>query len=43
LHKVTLEYKKNMHEKQQNFESTLKENTAKRLPFNAKINQMSME
>ena len=30
-----------MHEKQRDFEANLLENTAKRLPFNAKINQMS--
>ena len=38
LHKKTLEYKQNMHEKQRDFEATLMENTVKRLPFNAKIN-----
>ena len=34
LHKKTLEYKQNMHEKQRNFEGNLKEATVKRLPFN---------
>lgn len=43
LHKKTLEYKQNMHEKQRVFEDNLKETTVKRLPFNAKINQMSLE
>lgn len=32
-----------MHEKQRVFEDNLKEQTVKRLPFNAKINQMSLE
>ena len=38
LHKKTLEYKQNMHEKQRNQKHNLQETTAKRLPFNAKIN-----
>jgi len=38
LHKKTLEYKQNMHEKQKNFEDNLKETEKKRNPFNAKIN-----
>jgi hypothetical protein len=42
LHKKTLEYKQNMHEKQKTFEDNLKEMEMKRKPFNAKINQMSM-
>lgn len=42
LHKKTLEYKQNMHEKQRNQEENLKEGQAKRLPFNAKINHMSI-
>ena len=42
LHKKTLEYKQNMHEKQKHFEENLKEIGIKRNPFNAKINQMSL-
>jgi AAA15 family ATPase/GTPase len=42
LHKKTLEYKQNMHEKQKTFADNLKEQEMKRKPFNAKINQMSM-
>lgn len=38
LHKKTLEYKQNMHEKQKQFEENLKEAEQKRNPFNAKIN-----
>lgn len=42
LHKKTLEYKSNMHAKQQEFEKELREKTLKRNPFNAKINEMSL-
>lgn len=42
LHKKTLEYKSNMHEKQKQFEQELREKTLKRNPFNAKINEMSL-
>lgn len=42
MHKKTLEYKQNMHEKQKTFSDNLKEAEMKRKPFNAKINEMSM-
>ena len=42
LHKNTLEYKSQMHTKQQDFESELKVKQRKRQPFNAKINEQSL-
>lgn len=42
LHKNTLEYKSEMHAKQQAFETDLKMGTKKRQPFNAKINEQEM-
>lgn len=42
LHKNTLEYKTNMHEKQINFETDLAANTRKRNPFIAKVNELSI-
>jgi len=38
LHKKTLEYKQNMHEKQRGFEDDLKETQMRNKPFNTKIN-----
>ncbi len=38
LHKRTLEYKSEMHAKQRDFERTVADNTRKRKPFDAKIN-----
>jgi hypothetical protein len=38
LHKRTLEYKSELHQKHKDFEDKLKENTLKRKPFDAKIN-----
>ena len=43
LHKNTLAYKQDMHEKQREFEATVHEQQAKRHPFNAKINKMCLE
>lgn len=42
LHKNTLAYKQQMHEKQKEFEANLKDAENKRKPFDAKINQMSL-
>lgn len=42
IHKGVLEYKAEMHEKQQQQERELKQATVKRNPFNAKINQQSL-
>ena len=42
LHKRTLEYKSEMNLKQKEHEHKLKENTVKRHPFNAKINEKSL-
>lgn len=43
LHKNTLGYKSDMHAKQREHENNLKVATAKRNPFNAKINQQSLQ
>lgn len=42
LHKNTLEYKSQQHQKQQDQEAALKEKERKRQPFNAKINEQSL-
>lgn len=42
LHKKTLEYKSNMHEKTKQFKEQLKDHELKRKPFNAKINELSL-
>merc|ERR1712176_700288 len=42
LHKNTLEYKSQQHQKQQDQEAALKEKEKKRQPFNAKINEQSL-
>ena len=42
LHKNTLEYKSQQHQKQQDHEMKLKEKEKKRQPFNAKINEQSL-
>ena len=42
LHKNTLEYKTDMHEKQHEFEKDLAANTRKRNPFIAKVNEKSL-
>jgi len=42
LHKNTLQYKSEMHAKQQEFEQTLAQNQKKRKPFDAKINEKSL-
>ena len=42
LHKNTLEYKSQQHQKQQDNEHALKEKEKKRQPFNAKINEQSL-
>lgn len=42
LHKNTLAYKQQMHEKQRDFEANLKDQQTKQKPFDAKINQMSL-
>lgn len=42
LHKNTLEYKTDMHEKQAEFERDLAANTRKRNPFIAKVNEKSL-
>ena len=39
LHKRTLEYKSEMHGRQREFEHKVMENTRKRKPFDAKINE----
>jgi hypothetical protein len=43
LHKKTLAYKQEMHEKQREFEATVHDAQNKRHPFNAKINKMCLE
>ena len=42
LHKNTLEYKSQQHQKQQEHEMKLREKEKKRQPFNAKINEQSL-
>lgn len=42
IHKGVLEYKSEMHEKQKTHENSLKVQQQKRNPFNAKINQQSI-
>ena len=42
LHKNTLEYKTDMHEKQHEFEKDLAANTRKRNPFIAKVNEKNL-
>lgn len=41
IHKNDLMYKSKMYQKQRRFEENLKDTTAKRLPFNEKVNQKS--
>lgn len=43
IHKGVLEYKTEMHERQQDFEREAKQNKLKRNPFNAKINEQSLQ
>lgn len=43
LHKNTLAYKQQMHEKQRTFEQSVKDASDKRHPFNAKINNMQLQ
>ena len=43
LHKRTLEYKSERHQTQRDFEDKLRENTLKRKPFDAKINEKSKQ
>mmetsp|Transcript_7213 Transcript_7213/g.6321 ORF Transcript_7213/g.6321 Transcript_7213/m.6321 type:complete len:108 (+) Transcript_7213:2093-2416(+) len=43
LHKGTLAYKTSMHDREKEFYEHVKENNAKRNPFNAKINQESLQ
>lgn len=43
LHKNTLAYKQQMHETQREFEAHVRDKAQKRHPFNAKINEMSLQ